>query len=184
MANRRSVILGFGVLLICGIIIYLFCLRDANYPNAGPVVFPEYEEKPEWEEVETDRFTIRLPRDWRISEGLTDSKRSGEVLYEINDPEGKSVISITTENKADHFIQCMCAEKSHYTFSQLNGNNLWYLELWTMIDREPGESPVLQGITFKAGGDHFSVDIHCTLSKSKSEDSKLLIHLIQSLRAK
>lgn len=52
------------------------------------------------------------------------------------------------------------------------------------MDSETGTNEVLSSVTFKAGGEHFSADIHCDLLASNTHDTDQLIHVIQSLRAK
>jgi len=193
--SKRLALIGVGLPILGAIACYSW-VDYTSFPNAGPIVFPDYDEQSEWEQEETDRFTIWLPRDWSLGEPITSDTSDPkhpyptEVVYQIFKPEGTVAMIVTTVERGGHFIECFCGGRGGYLYSRINGNKLWYGMHWSMIDMDDDDNPIeldepnLDGVTFKAGGKHFSADIHCRFFEIEDHDPELLIHLSQSMRAK
>ena len=141
------------------------------------VTFVEYSETGTWRTWTDNRLSIRIPDGWIVSIDAKSNQKSDsdsfdsqdgtemEWTYRVISSSGKRVkLNIDVVQGGPEFIDCFCAPKDVYEYSEKDGIKIWALSM-----------PDLDTRLFKAASKTMRLDIHGELPDSNSDKMRYII---------
>jgi hypothetical protein len=142
-----------------------------------PVKFVEYTETGKWNTWSDGRLSIRLPEGWIVAVDAQDVNAShasdkvpgltaeAQWKYRIIAPNERTVVlTVTLQEGGPDFMECFCAHKKDFDFSEKDGFRFWAISF-----------PDFRARVFKVATKTMRLDIHASLPRKNSERIRYIV---------